>query len=464
MTPASGSSITPDTGNGMVPDAVPEIPRRVRLMFTNQTAWLVRYAVIGNHARPDDRVRRDGDLITAITSSTGVMILPVDRDPAPSDVDTALSWLRMRESGDVLVWSAISRPSLDLPLMSRGCGDGFAPLWMWCDLPLANPTTPDPKDIEFSPASRRDRHAIAGVPNISSESLSVMLDLAESPGTSDAVWLLLARHRGRIIGGGAINLTGEGPETVAGLYNLGVSPDMQGRGIGTALTVALCRIAAERGAVGIALNATPAGERVYRKVGFAETGRGQTWFLPAGSLRTLPDAEAVRRAEALGSGMVEALDPALARTDRMPNGETPLTFAARFEQRVGRRVGRRIGQRVEQHTGQRDSVRWLIAHGAEPEIVALWKVGLRDEAIAAMGNPHLLDVRLGPDQTTALHEAIRNDDEELVRLLIGAGADLMVRDGRYHGTPLGWATALDRPQLARILEAAALGLDPSEIS
>lgn len=314
------SSPAPDAGNA------PAIPDRVRAMFANQTAWLVRYASAGQGPLDDDRVRRDGDLIAALTSSTGVLILPMDRDPEPRSLDAALSWLHTHGSRDVLAWSATPRPSLDLPLASRGCGDGFVPLWMWRDLPLVNADDPVLGDIEISPATSADRRAmreVSGVPNLGPDNLPVMLDLVESPDMPDAVWLLLARDRERIIGGGAINLTGDGWKTVAGLYNLGVRPDMQGRGIGTALTLALCRIAADRGAVGIALNATPAGERVYRKVGFVETGRGQTWFLPANRLRSLPGPEAVRRAEALGSGAIDALDPAIARMDQMPNGENP---------------------------------------------------------------------------------------------------------------------------------------------
>ncbi|MDQ3539975.1 MAG: GNAT family N-acetyltransferase [Chloroflexota bacterium] len=432
MTTTPGSSTAPAAG------AVPDIPDRVRAMFANQAEWLVRYAAARDGAINSNRVWRNGDLIAAITSSTGVLIHRQDQDAAAVRLDVALSWLKTQGSGDVLVWSATRRPSLDLPLASRGCGDGFVPLWMWCDLALMNAETPTLGDIEISLATSDDRRAmraVSGVPNLGPDNLPVMLDLAEAPGTTGAVWLLLARNRRQIIGGGAINLTGEGQGIVAGLYNLGVRPDMQGRGIGTALTLALCRIASARGAVGIALNATPAGEKVYRKVGFVETGCGQTWFLPADRLRSLPDPATIRQAKALGSGAIDALDPSLARTLQMSNCETPLTFAARF--------------------GRRESVQWLIANGAEPDILALWKVGLRDEAIAAMRDACYLNARGGPGQVTPLHEAVRDDDPELVRLLVDAGADLSIEDGQYRSTPLGWAKALGRPHLARILEAKA---------
>jgi len=251
------------------------------------------------------------------------------------------------------------------------------------------------------------------------------------------VWLVIARQwrpigPGPIVGAGALHLVEVEGQRVAGLYNLGVRPDVQGRGIGTVLTTALCRIATDRGAIGIALNATPAGEPVYRRSGFVETGRGQTWFLPRDRLRSRPDSATVRQAEYLGSGLTGALDASLARIDRMPNGETPLAFATRFR--------------------QRRTVLWLIANGTTPEIPALWRVGLRTEALAAMRDPRLLNAQDGAEGTTPLHEAIRDDDPELVRLLVDAGADLSIQDRQYRSTPLGWARALRRPHLIPILD------------
>lgn len=112
------SSTTPDAGDA------PAVPDRVRLMFANQTEWLVRYAATGQGALDTDRVWRDGDLIAALTSSTGVLILPLGRVPESDRLDVALSWLRTHGSSDVLVWSATPNPSLDLPLASRGCAAG----------------------------------------------------------------------------------------------------------------------------------------------------------------------------------------------------------------------------------------------------------------------------------------------------------------------------------------------------
>ena len=40
---------------------------------------------------------------------------------------------------------------------------------------------------------------------------------------------------------------------------------------------------------------------------------------------------------------------------------------------------------------------------------------------------------------TALHQAVYSGSFECVQLLVEAGADLLVEDKIYHGTPLGWA-------------------------
>ena len=61
-------------------------------------------------------------------------------------------------------------------------------------------------------------------------------------------------------------------------------------------------------------------------------------------------------------------------------------------------------------------VEWLLAHGANVN------------ARATAQSRH-----------TALHSAAWNGDLAMVRLLVGAGADLAARDAEHNGTPLNWA-------------------------
>jgi ribosomal protein S18 acetylase RimI-like enzyme len=78
-------------------------------------------------------------------------------------------------------------------------------------------------------------------------------------------------HFAAVLGGrpaGALSLFfGAG---VAGIYDVGVLPDFRGRGIGTAMAVAACRFACERGYRAAVLTSMPAGQSVYRRIGFEE--------------------------------------------------------------------------------------------------------------------------------------------------------------------------------------------------
>jgi len=56
---------------------------------------------------------------------------------------------------------------------------------------------------------------------------------------------------------------------------------------------------------------------------------------------------------------------------------------------------------------------------------------------------------------TALHEAVLAGDNELVSVLLDAGADLTVEDAMYHSTPAGWARHFGNEALAERLEAGS---------
>ena len=139
-------------------------------------------------------------------------------------------------------------------------------------------------------------------------------------------------------------------------------------------------------------------------------------------------------AEAIASGDVERLDPATAGWASLPNGESPIRFAARF--------------------GQRETVRWLLEHDAERDIAPLWTAGFREEATRAAGDGRWLNCQWGPEARTPLHDAVRENDAALARMLLGAGADLTIRDSQWQGRPLEWANALGRPDLAGLIREA----------
>jgi len=66
------------------------------------------------------------------------------------------------------------------------------------------------------------------------------------------------------------------------------------------------------------------------------------------------------------------------------------------------------------------------------------------------------DVLLRPGKhapQTALHNAANSGNRELVEMLINAGADSGVKDGRWEGTPADWARHAGHEDLARFIEA-----------
>jgi ankyrin repeat protein len=71
-----------------------------------------------------------------------------------------------------------------------------------------------------------------------------------------------------------------------------------------------------------------------------------------------------------------------------------------------------------------------------------------------MEDARWLNIQRGRESTTPLHDAIRLNDRELVERLLAAGADLTIRDSQWHGRPLDWANALNRPRLAALIERA----------
>jgi GNAT superfamily N-acetyltransferase len=252
------------------------------------------------------------------------------------------------------------------------------------------------------------------------------------------VWRFGAWLEGRFVGHAILNLTA-GPLGVAGLYNIGVVSQARGQGIGTALTVAACRLARELGVQHALLNATPLGERVYRRVGFATIGHGQTWWLSGETLMAPPSPAQVALAEAVGQGDVAALDarvgPAESETldAPLPCGMTPLQLAVQ--------------------TGQPAAAAWLVRRGATLDVLSAWDLGWK-EAVPELlrRTPDLANRRSGEWQVTPLHVAAQRGDVELARLLLTADPDLEIQDTQFHSTPLGWARHFQRAEIVELIE------------
>jgi ribosomal protein S18 acetylase RimI-like enzyme len=406
----------------------------LRGFFRNQERWLERLST-GESIPPVPhiRIRHDESVTSVRTGHSGVMCLNLN-DPSSTDdlaaFERSWQWLRNYGQKDVLVWSLVDRAPMTLALLSRGFETSFRPTWMARSL---SGTLPDasPRHVEVRIATPSDIEQLRltrAIPYLIPEQVEATrrLALISNP---QMVWWLIARDRSGILGQAIVNMTGD----LAGLYNVAVHPNARRRGIGRALTTAAMQIAREQGATSMALNATPEGLMLYQNLGFTRLGDGMTWFLPSRRSATLPDSESIAVAEAIGEGRIDDLNPARVPA-RMPNGDLPMQFAAQF--------------------GQRDTVFWLLERNAEVDVLALWDVGLHEDAARAMSSPVARNRPSGQYRATPLHHAVERGDVPLAELLIAAGADLTARDSQFRTTPLGWAEYLDRPILARMIRRA----------
>jgi ribosomal protein S18 acetylase RimI-like enzyme len=267
--------------------------------------------------------------------------------------------------GTVSCWSLDEDKALGTLLIARGFEWGWQPWWMALDLERL------PADEPGHTVAVRRR---------------------------GATYVLAVRDGDRRIGGVSVNPW----RGIAGIYDMGVSPEYRRQGIGRALTLAAGRLAREAGCTHAVLNATPEGELLYRTVGFERLGEGRTWWRHPGE-HTTPRQTAL--VEAIGFGDLDGLE-SLRPTD------------AELERGIG---------------------------GAGPALVI---TALTDQpAVAAWiltRRPDLVSKGLGAPGFTLLHAAVEWDAPQLAAVALAHGADPSIRDATYDGTPLGWADHFGR--------------------
>jgi len=168
------------------------------------------------------------------------------------------------------------------------------------------------------------------------------------------------RLRDKVVGQVVINPW----DGVAGIYSMGVAPRVRRRGIGAALTEAACRLAIEHGCRHALLNATDAGEPLYRQAGFRSLGWGQTWWYSPGPE---PTPRQIALTEAVGFGdlaTLEALRPTCNEmADPLPGGETPLTLTLLTDEPAV--AGYLLHLAIEHDRPA--FVELALAHGVDPE-------------------------------------------------------------------------------------------------
>lgn len=396
----------------------------------NQSLWVARLSTGITHPRlPHPRLQRIGDTLAMRPGAAGVIMLGMDEDETSRlvDHDAALDWLRSCRSRDVLVWNMRPDPEIDLALLTQGYSPGFEPWWMTKDL---STSIPEPVHSVRKVNSADIKKLIeADIPYVINDQVAANRALASDPDGAEVIWLA-AFENDVPVGHALLNVMNEH----AGLFNVGVCGKHRHRGVGTSMTLAAMKIAQDRGIGTMNLNSTPAGKRLYEKTGFTQFGTGQTWVRSGRQVQITPDLEEQHLIHAIGNGDVERIRINPARHLRLTCGLSPQELAARFN--------------------QQESLLAIIQNGIAPDIISLWKAGLREEAIAATQNQEAREMISGSRRAHPIHHAVEMGAGTLVIELINAGANLKARDAEFNATPLDWAHATNKPTIARIIRQA----------
>ena len=245
------------------PDA--DDPTHIRAAAGNHTSWMSRAA----EATGGAVVHTDGLTWTAPAPGGEAMLLFPSACAPAAALDAVIEGARDRGARGIGCWATGLQPFDDLAerLMERDFEWGWQPHWMAIDLARL------PLD-EHDARERLEVDLVDVVPEYDGYGAALMSLTHASPQRS---WHALARVDGAFAGRAWAHVD-DGELACAGIYDVDVPRRFRRRGIGRAVTLAVCRAAAQAGARVATLNATGEGELLYRALGFRSLGLGQTWW------------------------------------------------------------------------------------------------------------------------------------------------------------------------------------------
>jgi hypothetical protein len=190
-------------------------------------------------------VQSDGLFYTTGTPHSASMIAfpELTDENAGRELDALVTFYLRYPPGSAGCWS-LDPPQpvhLGVSLLARGFQPGWRPHWMALDLGQVQTNFPIPKGLTIV---RDNESSLIAVRNLPYAQVVV-------PRASDAAfpgqWVrMVASIRGKVVGQSVVFLTA-GEWGVAGIYHVGVVPRARGKGIGKAVTLAVCRYAKEMG-------------------------------------------------------------------------------------------------------------------------------------------------------------------------------------------------------------------------
>jgi GNAT superfamily N-acetyltransferase len=394
----------------------------IRAAARNHVSWMARGAqVAGGDIVRERRLR----WIAPAASAGGEAALPFPGVPSRPALDRMLAGCRARGAVGVGCWASGLEPTGELAarLVARGFEWGWQPHWMAIDLARVPADADDPRVS-----------LVEAVPEYGGYGQTLMALARSRP---RRFWHAVARVDGAYAGHAWAHVV-NGRLGGAGIYDVEVAPEHRLKGLGRALTAAVCRPAAAAGAHVATLNATGEGELLYRSLGFRSLGHGQTWWLHRPGLKAPPPADLVALAEAAGRGDVGSL----ARL-----APAPELLAARLANGYD-------APHVALHAGHREAAAWLVDHGAPLDAVLAWDLG-GEERLTALARDEraALDAPVDSDGSTVLHLAVWRGDIALLDLALSLGADRERRDTAHDATAAEWARYFGREDLAARLRA-----------
>ena len=236
-------------------------------------AWYTKWI----SARHDGKCRRIGD--SMITSGYALISSEAYMDEA--NLGDLLDWYREHATTKSLyLYYLSSTPPnrLSRSLLDKGATLETRPHWMWCDLDRRPNTQRNSSDINVKWVERLQS---------SDPGISVFNSLAkEKPRT---VFHVIAFRGETLLGSCVLNTTADAERgrynEVGGLYNMETKPAFRRQGVGLALAYYTCNLAADLGLHHLYLNASTAGESVYKRVGFEHMRPSWTWCLDVEEVR-----------------------------------------------------------------------------------------------------------------------------------------------------------------------------------
>lgn len=417
-------------------------------VLRHATAAQLEQAVAGNHRELfccnaqalGGIVHTDEGLTYTYTPSNGSAIVfpSLTADRAGAQLDAMMDFYRAHQAAHIGYWSLAptTPPDVGAALLARGFQPGWLPCWMVMDLDTLRGGYPAPEGLEILVSNDIAVHEVEGLPYGDNGGVFSAALFQVYP---ERVQRFIAMLDGAIVGQCCLFFT-TGAEGIAGMYNVGVIPPAQRKGIGKAVVTAACRLARERGYQYVMLNANHVGRRTYEQVGFQFISYGITWWLLGQRYITHPpDRTLVALAEATGKGDLAGMEAAGASFT--PDAlDTPLTNGMTLVQ-------------LAAHCQQPAAAEWLIARGAAFSALYAWDLGWKERAAAMLAaDPQEVNRTYFDWQGTLLHIAAQRGDGPLAQLALDAGVDLSIKDKEHDAIALGWAYYFNRADIITLIQ------------